>query len=121
MGGFRFGREFGGCGNVARNICEQAIQSNDFTRFHFGKPRLFRGTPLPPVSETRARRGFHKIGLQNLEPQRVESQNLENTVVGAPTALLEATALALTMFCSSGFAVKVRCHMVLVEIPRDKA
>ena len=90
-------------------------------QFHFGNRRLFGGTPLPPGSESRGRRGFHKIGLQNLEPKGLRIQNLENKAVEAETALLAPTALALTMFCSLGFCGKVRCHIALVEIPSDKA
>ena len=69
MGGFRFGREFGRCGNVARNICEQAIQSNDFPRFHFGNPRLFRGTPSPPSLNPAPGAAFTKSACKILSPK----------------------------------------------------
>jgi hypothetical protein len=42
--------------------------------------------PFPLTSETRDWHGFYKMCLQNLEPQGVRGQNLENKALGGPGA-----------------------------------
>lgn len=69
--------------------------------------------PSPHPSESRDRRGACKNGLQNLEPEGVRGQNLENKEVVAVLAIVSSTASALTMICSLNFTVKVRCHNAL--------
>jgi hypothetical protein len=72
--------------------------------------------PLPPtLSESLDWRGFYKNALQNLEPQWVKGQNLDNKELAGLVKRDPGTAHALTMIRFLWEGRKVRCHKDGVE------
>src|ERR1700758_3143888 len=55
--------------------------------------------PSPYPSERLDWRGFRKKGLQNIEPQRLRGQNLDNKRLTDFFAVAACAASALTMIC----------------------
>ena len=71
--------------------------------------------PSPYPSERLDWRGFRKNGLQNLEPQRLRGQNLDNKRLTDFFAVAACAASALTMICLFVARVKVGCHKSLAR------
>jgi hypothetical protein len=76
-------------------------------------PWLCQGYPSPLATESLDWRGFCKNALQNLEPQELRGQDLDNEGVTIRLAFLVSTASALTMICRLNFEVKVGRHKQL--------
>jgi hypothetical protein len=113
-GGFHFCEKLPACFQVWKSV-EKIIQLKR-RRERFGAVRFWEKCQLrgiPPHShpfECLDWRGVYKNALQNLEPEEVTCQNLENKRVSSALAIFSYTASALTMMCSLNFGVKVRCH-----------
>ena len=71
--------------------------------------------PSPTPSESLDWRGVCKNALQNLEPQGVRGQNLDNKELAGVSRRDRRTAHALTMICFLLDGRKVRCHSRVVE------
>ena len=71
--------------------------------------------PSPLPLERLDWRGVCKNGLQNLEPQGVAGQNLDNKELASFLGGLACTAIALTMICFLPVEVKVGRHTICVR------